>query len=463
MSIENIIKNLTYDSNYRIFNPYKIAKFLLKLMENKFKIEYKNNSCKWKFTPSLEESYNIDSKFFRYYIIKFYIEELKLQLILHKNKSEILLCEKFIKYISSGKKWIHIMNNIELIIRYKNNDESKKTNKTTSKKVNKKNLLENRYKKDLYKLKKNNPKYTSLNNNIINLSKPNLTKNFDKCIYKYDKEKTKDVEVTKLNKENLFNFDKEKTKDVIIKNKEPCKINNIFNEFISLFKDDTKTDKKDIMLEGYSKKESVNSNLFQNDKSLKMSKEYSKEKSIKNNLFQNNKDKIHFATPVTSTINKNIKYNHLLQFKKRLSHKFIYVNHIKDIEDELYTGSFFDCIEKLMRYLYLNPNVPLNHNVYISDIFMNNCFIYEDFIWKNRNTNIIVNALYKDLSNIIEFLWLRKIEKPTNDPLKILKNNNLKILLKSKESDILVKKMKDKMKTLLYLNKCMILRNFYYK
>ena len=217
------------------------------------------------------------------------------------------------------------------------------------------------------------------------------------------------------------------------------------------------------MLEGYSKKESVNSNLFQNDKSLKMSKEYSKEKSIKNNLFQNNKDKIHFATPVTSTINKNIKYNHLLQFKKRLSHKFIYVNHIKDIEDELYTGSFFDCIEKLMRYLYLNPNVPLNHNVYISDIFMNNCFIYEDFIWKNRNTNIIVNALYKDLSNIIEFLWLRKIEKPTNDPLKILKNNNLKILLKSKESDILVKKMKDKMKTLLYLNKCMILRNFYYK
>jgi hypothetical protein len=97
----------------------------------------------------------------------------------------------------------------------------------------------------------------------------------------------------------------------------------------------------------------------------------------------------------------------------------------KVLLDAIRKGQGVSHITNIIESIYLNPNFPENHNIYISDINRQKCMIHDGFKWILSD----INKIYDMISRVIsfskdkhdEFVLLYQNNKNIQDKLKIFK------------------------------------------
>ena len=149
-----------------------------------------------------------------------------------------------------------------------------------------------------------------------------------------------------------------------------------------------------------------------------------------------------------STITQNIQNNiKLLAYDK---------TDISDLTDKDFMKCFNHnnmCVPHLIKRIHFNPKKPENHNVFISNLKSGYIMIYDGKKWNTYNRDEIVDDIFDDKHDILE----QKIEEWVN----IGKDypiiyHKFKRYLEKLNNDIVLKKIKDEMKFILYNNRNII-------
>lgn len=114
------------------------------------------------------------------------------------------------------------------------------------------------------------------------------------------------------------------------------------------------------------------------------------------------------------------------------------------------------CIPNLVKKIHFDPKKPENHNIYISNIKNNYVMIYDGNKWNLHNRNEIIDDIINDKECILEDKLEDWLEKGKEFP-DIMKKFNRYI--EKKENDIVLNKIKQEIKLLLFNNRKMILKN----
>ena len=178
-----------------------------------------------------------------------------------------------------------------------------------------------------------------------------------------------------------------------------------------------------------------------NDKDEKISK-YDLELEKKNKQID---ELIKKAGINNSTITQNIQNNiKLLAYDK---------TDISDLTEKDFIRCFNHnnmCVPHLVKRIHFNPKKPENHNVFISNLKSGHIMIYDGKQWNTFNRDEIVDDIFDDKHDILE----QKIEEWVN----IGKDypiiyHKFKRYLEKINNDIVLKKVKDEMKFVLYNNR----------
>ena len=149
-----------------------------------------------------------------------------------------------------------------------------------------------------------------------------------------------------------------------------------------------------------------------------------------------------------STITQNIQNNiKLLAYDK---------TDISDLTEKDFIRCFNHnnmCVPHLVKRIHFNPKKPENHNVFISNLKSGHIMIYDGKQWNTFNRDEIVNDIFDDKHDILE----QKIEEWVN----IGKDypiiyHKFKRYLEKINNDVVIKKVKDEMKYILYNNRNII-------
>ena len=177
-----------------------------------------------------------------------------------------------------------------------------------------------------------------------------------------------------------------------------------------------------------------------NDKDEKISK-YDLELEKKNKQID---ELIKKAGINNSTITQNIQNNiKLLAYDK---------TDISDLTEKDFIRCFNHnnmCVPHLVKRIHFNPKKPENHNVFISNLKSGHIMIYDGKQWNTFNRDEIVDDIFDDKHDILE----QKIEEWVN----IGKDypiiyHKFKRYLEKINNDVVLKKVKDEMKYILYNN-----------
>ena len=108
------------------------------------------------------------------------------------------------------------------------------------------------------------------------------------------------------------------------------------------------------------------------------------------------------------------------------------------------------CVPHLVKRIHFNPKKPENHNVFISNLKSGHIMIYDGKQWNTFNRDEIVDDIFDDKHDILE----QKIEEWVN----IGKDypiiyHKFKRYLEKINNDVVLKKVKDEMKYILYNNR----------
>ena len=146
-----------------------------------------------------------------------------------------------------------------------------------------------------------------------------------------------------------------------------------------------------------------------------------------------------------STITQNIQNNiKLLAYDK---------TDISDLTEKDFIRCFNHnnmCVPHLVKRIHFNPKKPENHNVFISNLKSGHIMIYDGKQWNTFNRDEIVDDIFDDKHDILE----QKIEEWVN----IGKDypiiyHKFKRYLEKINNDVVLKKVKDEMKYILYNNR----------
>jgi hypothetical protein len=154
---------------------------------------------------------------------------------------------------------------------------------------------------------------------------------------------------------------------------------------------------------------------------------------------------------VNSNITTNIQNNIEL-----LSYKNTDVSSLSDKDILRCINHSNMCIPHLIKEIHFNPNRPENHNIYISNLKNNYILIYDGNKWNLHNRNEVIDDLINDKESIIEEKiedWIDRCEQYPE----IMKKFNR--YLEKKENDIVLNKIKDEIKLILFNNRKMIETN----
>ena len=108
------------------------------------------------------------------------------------------------------------------------------------------------------------------------------------------------------------------------------------------------------------------------------------------------------------------------------------------------------CVPHLVKRIHFNPKKPENHNVFISNLKSGHIMIYDGKQWNTFNRDEIVDDIFDDKHDILE----QKIEEWVN----IGKDypiiyHKFKRYLEKINNDVVLKKVKNEMKFVLYNNR----------
>jgi len=149
-----------------------------------------------------------------------------------------------------------------------------------------------------------------------------------------------------------------------------------------------------------------------------------------------------------STITNNIQNN-----IKLLAYKDTDISNITDKDILKCMNHSNMCVPHLIKMIHLDPDKPENHNIYISNLKNGYIMIYDGTKWDTKNREEIIDDMINDKQGMIEERVENWLETGKKYP-SIMKK--FERYLEKKENDIVINKIKEEVKLMLYNNKILI-------
>ena len=146
-----------------------------------------------------------------------------------------------------------------------------------------------------------------------------------------------------------------------------------------------------------------------------------------------------------STITQNIQNNiKLLAYDK---------TDISDLTENDFIRCFNHnnmCVPHLVKRIHFNPKKPENHNVFISNLKSGHIMLYDGKQWNTFNRDEIVDDIFDDKHDILEQKYEEWVNIGKDYPIIY---HNFRRYLDKINNDVVLKKVKDEMKFVLYNNR----------
>ena len=126
------------------------------------------------------------------------------------------------------------------------------------------------------------------------------------------------------------------------------------------------------------------------------------------------------------------------------------MTHLKDKDYIKFLSHSNFCVPHMIKKLHFDPRKPENHNIYISNLKNNFVMVYNGNQWNIRDRNEVINDMIEDNTNILEDKIEDWLEKGKQYPHIMKKFNRY---LEKKENDIVIDKIKQEIKFILYNNR----------
>ena len=149
-----------------------------------------------------------------------------------------------------------------------------------------------------------------------------------------------------------------------------------------------------------------------------------------------------------STITQNIQNN-----IKLLAYKDTDVSNLTDKDILKCMNHSNMCVPHLIKMIHFDPDKPENHNVYISNLKNGYIMAYDGDKWDTKNRDEIITDMIDDKQGLIEErieIWIEKGKKYPS----IMKK--FERYLEIKENNIVINKIKEEIKLMLFNNKILI-------
>jgi len=126
------------------------------------------------------------------------------------------------------------------------------------------------------------------------------------------------------------------------------------------------------------------------------------------------------------------------------------MTHLKDKDYIKFLSHSNFCVPHMIKKLHFDPRKPENHNIYISNLKNNFVMVYNGDQWNIRDRNEVINDMIEDNTNLLEDKIEDWLEKGKQYPQIMKKFNRY---LEKKENDIVIDKIKQEIKFILYNNR----------
>ena len=150
----------------------------------------------------------------------------------------------------------------------------------------------------------------------------------------------------------------------------------------------------------------------------------------------------------TQNITQNIQNN-----IKILAYDKTDLSHLKDKDYMKFLNHNCFCVPHMIKQIHFNPKKPENHNVYISNIKNNYIMTYDGNKWNIKDRNEVIDDMLESNTNILEDKIEDWLETGKEYPEIMNKFNSY---LEKKENDVVLNKIKQEIKFILFNNRKMI-------
>ena len=149
-----------------------------------------------------------------------------------------------------------------------------------------------------------------------------------------------------------------------------------------------------------------------------------------------------------STITQNIQNN-----IKLLAYKDTDISNISDKDIMKCLNHNNMCVPHLIKMIHLNPRIPENHNIYISNLKNGYIMVYDGDKWTTLNREDVIDNLINDKQCLIEERIENWIENGQRYPTIMKKFERY---LEKKENNVVLDKIKEEIKLMLFNNKNLV-------
>ena len=149
-----------------------------------------------------------------------------------------------------------------------------------------------------------------------------------------------------------------------------------------------------------------------------------------------------------STITQNIQNN-----IKLLAYKDTDISNISDKDILKCLNHSNMCVPHLIKMIHLNPDLPENHNIYISNLKNGYIMIYDGDKWTTLNREDVIDNLINDKQCLIEERIENWIENGQRYPIIMKKFERY---LEKKENNVVLDKIKQEIRLMLFNNRNMV-------
>ena len=147
---------------------------------------------------------------------------------------------------------------------------------------------------------------------------------------------------------------------------------------------------------------------------------------------------------ITNNVQNNIK---ILAYNKTD------LSHLKDKDYMKFLNHNCFCVPHMIKQIHFDPQKPENHNIYISNIKNNYVMAYDGNKWNIKDRNEVIDDMLESNTNILEDKIEDWLETGKEYPEIMKKFNNY---LEKKENDVVLNKIKQEIKFILFNNRKMI-------
>ena len=149
----------------------------------------------------------------------------------------------------------------------------------------------------------------------------------------------------------------------------------------------------------------------------------------------------------------NIGTQNIQQNINILAYKNTDISHLTDTDYLRCLKHSNFCIPHLIEKIHFNPKKPENHNIYISNLKNNYAMVYDGGKWNIKDRDESIQSLIDDKEGIMEQKLEEWIENGNKYPEIMNKFNRY---LEKKENNVVINKIKNEIKLLLFNNRDLI-------